>query len=665
MYDYPVKYVDGRGKIRDKKSDVTYEADNELKDSYAFMTDNNDIKTHFPKQMAQNAGVMLKYNDVCVETAPLTDTARQSALSAGAQMKTVTTGDQNERDEIIYENIFGEHTQITYYPRPDGYKENIVLSENNGINKFSYKINTGGLKLEKDGGALVLSEPETGNARVTIGKIMLYDSKLAGDQEPSEAQLEAENAGYNHYYDICTVAENSEYIITINADSSYLNDPGVQYPVVIDPSYSYIFEEGTASAPLARNILDATISKGKPNTNYGSAKTLIIGNYNERYPNGAAYGRCRTAISFSTLKSRLSYMDVPLSAVTSAQLFLKTIHQQSDGVTIKASKMTGSWNEDKITANNGWDLRGANISSRTVKGDTGTNKDGTAASGYWFTWDVLDCIKDGITGSITSIMLCAATTTDKAKEFASCQYTETVSSRPYIKVSYNIPVTSITLDITSAELLPYQSFALNAAVAPYNATNPTFTFTSNNPEVATVDRTGVVTAQAKDGNATITATANDGSGVKAVCNVKVKYLYKYSKNREVITILPYAATIVFDYSIGVNYYPLGDTINIVNQSICSYYIHESNAFWFDIQSPIWTVAKSADGSIERKFNMLEDLNVIVPSNAKGISAYINREPWQIPAGNSYTFSATFAATPDSIEDLAAFTVPYTAEVTIP
>ena len=58
------------------------------------------------------------------------------------------------------------------------------------------------------------------------------------------------------------------------------------------------------------------------------------------------------------------------------------------------------------------------------------------------------------------------------------------------------------------------------SVEPADAADQTVTWSSSNTAVATVDENGVVTGVA-DGTATITATANDGSGVAADCTVNV------------------------------------------------------------------------------------------------------------------------------------------------
>ncbi|MBQ4201497.1 MAG: Ig-like domain-containing protein, partial [Bacteroidales bacterium] len=65
------------------------------------------------------------------------------------------------------------------------------------------------------------------------------------------------------------------------------------------------------------------------------------------------------------------------------------------------------------------------------------------------------------------------------------------------------------------------SETLTATVIPSDASNTAVTWTSSNTSVATVSSSGVVIGEAK-GTATITVTANDGSGALVTCEVEVK-----------------------------------------------------------------------------------------------------------------------------------------------
>lgn len=100
--------------------------------------------------------------------------------------------------------------------------------------------------------------------------------------------------------------------------------------------------------------------------------------------------------------------------------------------------------------------------------------------------------------------------------FASCGGDDTT---PTVKV------TSITLNQTTATLAPEGTLQLNTtSILPSDAADKTVTWSSNPTSVATVDSEGLVTVLSTAANgdtATITATANDGSGVTASCTISV------------------------------------------------------------------------------------------------------------------------------------------------
>lgn len=83
-----------------------------------------------------------------------------------------------------------------------------------------------------------------------------------------------------------------------------------------------------------------------------------------------------------------------------------------------------------------------------------------------------------------------------------------------------VPVTEISITNARPILIKGTSSTLNMTVLPNNATDKSVIWASSNPEVATVDQKGHVTAVAS-GNATITATTNDGSGKYGSCKITV------------------------------------------------------------------------------------------------------------------------------------------------
>ncbi len=106
-----------------------------------------------------------------------------------------------------------------------------------------------------------------------------------------------------------------------------------------------------------------------------------------------------------------------------------------------------------------------------------------------------------------------------------------------IKIIIENPVTSITLNAEQLTMEYGTKEQLTATVAPDDADDPGLTWTSDNEEVATVDENGLVTAVSV-GEANITATAVDGSGVTATCKVTVtpKLVTSVTLNKNELTI---------------------------------------------------------------------------------------------------------------------------------
>ena len=142
----------------------------------------------------------------------------------------------------------------------------------------------------------------------------------------------------------------------------------------------------------------------------------------------------------------------------------------------------------------------------TVNPDNATNKNVT-----WSSSD--DAVASVSNGKVTALKAGKATITvktDDGGKIATCEVT--VNAKVY-------PVTSVSLDKTSATLTEGDDLTLTATVNPSNATNKTVTWSSSDKMIATVSA-GKVTAL-KAGKATITVTTEDG-GKTASCEVIVR-----------------------------------------------------------------------------------------------------------------------------------------------
>ena len=117
-------------------------------------------------------------------------------------------------------------------------------------------------------------------------------------------------------------------------------------------------------------------------------------------------------------------------------------------------------------------------------------------------------------GTVKGIAPGTATITVKTADggkTATCAITVKAAVAPAVKV------TGITLNYSSITVNgDLERVQLIATVAPATATDQSLTWTSSDVSVASVDGAGLVTIR-KKGKATVTAKANDGSGVSASC----------------------------------------------------------------------------------------------------------------------------------------------------
>ena len=122
----------------------------------------------------------------------------------------------------------------------------------------------------------------------------------------------------------------------------------------------------------------------------------------------------------------------------------------------------------------------------------------------------------GTDGTVTAVSAGTATitvTTADGNKTAECKVT--------VNAPQTKPVTGVTLNRSAITLEVNGSEKLTATVEPSDATNQNVTWESNATNVATVGQDGTVTAVSA-GTATITAIAQDGSGISGSCVVTVQ-----------------------------------------------------------------------------------------------------------------------------------------------
>ncbi len=166
-------------------------------------------------------------------------------------------------------------------------------------------------------------------------------------------------------------------------------------------------------------------------------------------------------------------------------------------------------------------------------------------------------------------------------------------------------VTSITISQENVTLKPNDTVQLAATVYPTNAANKKVLWSSSNDDVAMVTDEGFVLAVA-EGEADITAKAADGSGIKAVCHIKVE-----GENTPVVTIVDIkfvesTATIAVNETkqLAVTYNP----VNASNKTLT------------------WTSAKPAVATVDTEGNVTgvsEGKTIITAKTTDGSNLTIN------------------------------------------
>ncbi len=446
LFSSPVKYVDSDGTIRDKSNSLTSTIeDSRFKNGYAYVNQGNDIKTYFPAKIRPEMGVALVGSDFVIGLSPMassvvpslskdSDVSAQAVRASTAQKELVEDhASSRQKDAVVYKGVFGDNTSLRYSATFDGFKEDIILYNYSGQNRFSFQLTTNGLSLVRDEiGNLYLSDPLTDEYVASIGRLIILDSgSHASAPDPSA----------NHYYEVETVKDNQVYTITVVVDEAFLTSPDTVYPVYIDP-------EITAFTGNTKNILDAPIYE-YVNTSQGANYWNVVGQESTNYGIG------RTLMRFPGLDNNSSYTKSS-NEILSLKLYLYNNSTNTNAVKITACQYTGTggWSESGVWANNvTWNSNGATYSEVPV-----------SSNNRWYAFDLpTTSWRNNLTLRNKGIMLRNSdeSNSSKNKSFSS---TERSSEKPYLSFTYrrtDLMNANTILSYTSEQLSGLDSSTYN------------------------------------------------------------------------------------------------------------------------------------------------------------------------------------------------------------
>jgi len=156
-------------------------------------------------------------------------------------------------------------------------------------------------------------------------------------------------------------------------------------------------------------------------------------------------------------------------------------------------------------------IQNISVGTSTVLTATITPVDAADQKVIWSSSSDLIATVDA-TGKVTGVKAGTVTITATSNALSS------VKTTAIVNVS-DVLVAKIDVTPTTLSLIKGQTSQLSASVTPLNATKKTYTWSSSNANV-TVDASGNIKAVTV-GSATITATADDASGIKGTCVVTV------------------------------------------------------------------------------------------------------------------------------------------------
>ncbi len=322
MFSENVKYIDENGVVKDKSNKVTAVKDIQ---GYSYSNVHNDISVLFPKTFTIDKGVLVEKDDINIEMYPRVELTELELIS----VPTVTL--KNDKT-VLYDDVFGTDTALTYSPTFSGVKEEIILYDRPNANSFSFLLDVGDLNPIKIGGQVWLYE---GKEKVAyISEVMVYDSS------------DISRKTFDNEVSLAYTGNSGEYIYTITVDESFLNNDTTVYPVYVDPTITV----NTSGTGDSKTILDAPVYNGIPNLNQGSNYFNHIGYVGTS--GGINYGVGRLLVKLPGLYNNATFASVAPQEITNVSVVFTELSGKSATSTLQLSEYAYPGHQD---GNGNWD----------------------------------------------------------------------------------------------------------------------------------------------------------------------------------------------------------------------------------------------------------------------------------------------------------------------
>lgn len=169
IFSEPISYTDENGNLQIKDISVTKQKNKDLQaKGYEYSNGQNDYRINFSKDSSK--GLYIEFGNSSYSIIPQGNNAVQ-----GNKGKSEILSEQFE--DFEYPDIYGEGTNLKFYPQLNGVKDEIVLNSNIGQSVFSFKLITDNCTaVLNDDGTVSLIGNDSKDSVQTFTAPFAYDS---------------------------------------------------------------------------------------------------------------------------------------------------------------------------------------------------------------------------------------------------------------------------------------------------------------------------------------------------------------------------------------------------------------------------------------------------------------------------------------------------------
>ncbi len=364
IYDYPVKFIDADGDIKDVTLDIG--AGNI---SGQFESKASSAITTFSKNASD--GIILNGNGERISLVPRIPSQISSGVASSNEISsknnntTLTSATARMVDDKTVAYPYDAKTTIEYSLTYTGFKEDIVVSEYTGQTEYEFTLITNGLELVGIDDSLYLVD-ENSVVKATLGDIIIFTADEANN---SMGEMTFE-----------TLVDKQEYLLTIHVDDNYLSDEKTVYPIRIDPTVEICYDNNGSGA-----IADVTLNSNSGSS--GTSGSLSVGLRE-------TYGISRILMKFPGLNLSSLGDDI---TITNASVELRDL--MCEGVALDVSCYVFSGNEwDESTVN--WSNVSPNSISTFLSSNSISYANGVQqATAHRYVFDITAAVEGWRTGN--------------------------------------------------------------------------------------------------------------------------------------------------------------------------------------------------------------------------------------------------------------------------